>query len=96
MVRCFFIISPYTSPVPPPSIINHLSACSAYALLRRKEASPPASPPDGEVFGEMSGEVFAEHLTIRTPLRQRVFRHFGEVLGFLLDNTSRFLNFRDV
>ena len=37
--------------------------------------------PDGEVFGEMSGEVFGEHLTIRNPLWQRVFRLFGEVLS---------------
>ena len=33
------------------------------------------------MFGEMFGEVFGKHLTIRTPLQQRLFAHFGEVLG---------------
>ena len=33
------------------------------------------------MFGEVSGEVFGKHLTIENPLWQRVFGHFGEVLG---------------
>ena len=62
----------------PPLSIIHLSLQNTihkclHAVLRREVS--------GEESGEESGEVFSQHLTIRNARLQRVFAHFGEVLG---------------
>jgi len=62
----------------PSSITQHPSPITQHLVAIITHHPSPITQ-NGEVSGEVSGEVFAKHLTIRNPLQQRLFTHFGEV-----------------